>query len=228
MKKSVILVEDDQRLQEQLVQIINSAPDLECVLAFSSAEEALKQIPGHDPDVVLLDINLPGLSGIDCLPELKRKTPRTEILILTAYEEDDNIFRALKAGASGYMLKSSGTDELFAAIRVVIAGGSSFSAHIARKIVRYFRAESQVESENQKLSPRERELLGLFASGHPYKEVAEKMKITVETARTYTKRICVKLQVRNRVEAIMKFPIHLRDDRLDAAQFPILTTISGG
>lgn len=205
MKIKVILVEDNQPFSKQLMEILNQSDDIECLVAYSSAEEALKKISMATPDVILMDINLPGISGIECLPTLRRKVPRAEILMLTAYEEDDNIFRALKAGASGYLLKSCRAQELFDAIRQIRSGGSSFSSHVARKVVEHFRNEKQIESDNEKLSPRERETLDHFAAGYSYKEVASRMNVNVETIRTYVKRICVKLQVSSRMEAIIKY-----------------------
>jgi DNA-binding NarL/FixJ family response regulator len=205
MKKKIVLVEDNEPYKKQLMEILNDTEDIECLFAVSSAEEAIKKIPGSNPDVILMDINLPGMSGIDCLPALRRKIPEVEILMLTAYEEDDNIFRALKSGASGYILKSSHAQEIFDAIRQVHAGGSSFSSHIARKVVQFFRNEKQIESDNEKLSAREHKTLELFATGYTYKEVANQMNVTVETIRTYVKRVCTKLHVRNRVEAIIKY-----------------------
>jgi len=204
-KKTVVLVEDDLRLQKQLIEILSCPDDIECLYAVSSAEEALEKIPSHPPDVILMDINLPGMSGIDCIPELKRKLPDLDIVMLTAYEEEDNLFRALKAGASGYLIKSSAPHEIYDAIRDVQTGGAPFSSHIARKVVQYFRTERKIEDENAKLSVREKEVLEMLATGHIYKEVADKLDITVETVRTYVKRICVKLQVRSKVEAILKF-----------------------
>lgn len=204
-KKTVVLVEDDMRLQRQIVEILAQPADIVCLYAVSSAEEALKIIPSNPPDVILMDINLPGKSGVDCLPELKQKLPQVEIVMLTAYEEEDNIFRALKAGASGYLIKSSTPEEIYDAIRDVQSGGAPFSSHIARKVVQFFRSEKKIEDENAKLSAREREVLDMLASGFIYKEVADKMDITVETVRTYVKRICVKLQVRSKVEAILKY-----------------------
>ena len=205
MKIKVILVEDDTSLQTQIVDILNTAPDIECLFAVASAEEALKKIPLHKVDVILMDINLPRMSGIDCLPALRKKVPQAEILVLTGYEEDDNIFRALKAGACGYLIKSSRTNELFEAIRTVHSGGSSFTSHIARKVVRHFQHDIQVESINDKLSPSEREVLQLVASGYIYKEIAESMNLTPQTVKTYMKRICVKLQVHSKLEAVMKY-----------------------
>jgi len=204
MKKSIVLVEDDKGLQDQLVKIIKSAPDIDCLYVVSSAEEALERIPRQPPDVVLMDIKLPGMSGIDCLPMLKGKMPSLEILMLTVYEEAEVIFRALKAGASGYLLKSSPPEMLYNAIRDVHAGGASFSSHIARKIVYYFQSPEKFSKESEKLAPRELEVLELLASGFINKEIAEKMNISLETVRTYVKRICVKMHVRNRVAAIIK------------------------
>ncbi len=204
-KKTVVVVEDDFRLQQHLIKMLENPPDIECLYAVSSAEEALERVPVYPPDVVLMDINLPGKSGIDCIHDIKKRVPQLEIVMLTAYEEEDNIFRALKEGASGYLLKSSTPDDIFSAIRDVFSGGAPFSSHIARKVAQYFRQEKQIEDDNGKLSARERDVLELLASGYIYKEVADKLDITLETVRTYVKRICLKLHVRSKVEAIIKY-----------------------
>lgn len=204
-RKTVALVEDDRRLREQLIEILNDAPDLEVLVAVSTGEEALEKIPASAPDIILLDINLPGKSGIECIRELRRLCPRTEVIMLTAYEEEDNIFNALREGASGYLLKTTTPEQLFDAIRDVFTGGAPFSSHIARKVAQYFRQDREICEENESLSPREREVLQLLSSGYIYKEVAEQLKITIETVRTYVKRICAKLHVRSKVEAILKF-----------------------
>lgn len=204
-KKTVVIVEDDFRLQQQLVKILEKPADIECLYAVSSAEEAIEKIPVHPPDVVLMDIRLPGISGIDCIHDIKKKVPALEIVMLTAYDEEDHIFRALKEGASGYLLKTSTPDDIFSAIRDVHSGGAPFSSHIARKVAQHFRQDKQIEDENQALSTREREVLSLLASGYIYKEVADQLGITIETVRTYVKRICLKLHVRSKVEAIIKF-----------------------
>lgn len=204
-KKTVIVVEDDIRLQQYLIKILDSQEDIRCLCAVSSAEEALDKIPAYRPDVVLMDINLPGISGIDCIRELKKKQPKLEVVMLTAYEEEDNIFRALKEGASGYLLKSSTPDDIYNAIRDVYSGGAPFSSHIARKVAQYFRVERGIEDENETLTPREKDVLKLLASGYIYKEVADQLDITLETVRTYVKRICLKLHVRSKVEAIIKY-----------------------
>ncbi|MDA7882494.1 response regulator transcription factor [Akkermansiaceae bacterium] len=204
-KKSIALVEDDLLLRDQLIRILSDASDLEVLLAVSSGEEALEKIPAYSPDVILLDINLPGKSGIECIRELKKRCSGTEVIMLTAYEEEDNIFNALREGASGYLLKTSTPAELFDAIRDVYSGGAPFSSHIARKVAQYFRQDREVVEENESLSPREREVLSLLSSGYIYKEVADQLNITIETVRTYVKRICAKLHVRSKVEAILKF-----------------------
>jgi len=204
-KKTVVVVEDDIRLQQHLIKIFDKPEDITCLCAVSSAEEALEKIPAYHPDVVLMDINLPGISGIDSIRELKKKLPRLEIVMLTAYEEEDNIFRALKEGASGYLLKSSTPDDIYNAIRDVYSGGAPFSSHIARKVAQYFRAEKSIEDENESLTPREKDVLKLLASGYIYKEVADQLDISLETVRTYVKRICQKLHVRSKVEAIIKY-----------------------
>lgn len=204
-KKTVVVVEDDIRLQEHLIKMLDMPEDITCLCAVSSAEEALEKIPAYRPDVVLMDINLPGISGIDCIRDLKKKLPRLEVVMLTAYDVDDNIFRALKEGASGFLLKTSTPDDIYNAIRDVHSGGAPFSSHIARKVAHYFRAEKDIEDENEKLTPREKDVLRLLASGYIYKEVADQLDITMETVRTYVKRICLKLHVRSKVEAIIKF-----------------------
>ena len=198
-KKNVVLVEDDLLLKEQLIKILGGVDDIEVSFSVSSGEEALKKIPAMAPDVILLDINLPGKSGIECIRDLKKFCPNTEIIMLTAYEEEDNIFNALREGASGYLLKTCAPEELFEAIRNVYTGGVPFSSHIARKITQYFRQDREIVEENESLSPREREVLTLLSSGYIYKEVADQLNITVETVRTYVKRICAKLHVRSKV-----------------------------
>lgn len=203
--KTVVVVEDDARLQQHLITILGTQEDITCLGAVSSAEEALEKVPGQQPDIVLMDINLPGISGIDCIRELKTKLPHLEVIMLTAYEEEDNVFRALKEGASGYLLKSSTPEDIYNAIRDVYSGGAPFSSHIARKVAQYFRDERKVEHENERLSPREKEVLKLLASGYIYKEVADQLDLTLETVRTYVKRICQKLHVRSKVEAIIKY-----------------------
>jgi DNA-binding NarL/FixJ family response regulator len=204
MNKKVAIVEDNEGLREQLVKILGSAPDIRCVGAFPSAEEALKQIPARSPDVVLMDIKLPGMSGIECVAELKRTMPALQIIMVTVYEDSERLFRALKAGANGYLVKSSPPHQLLEAVRDVSAGGSPMSSHIARKVVQHFHLLGPSPAEAENLSPREQQVLALLAEGFIYKEIGDKLKIGVETVRTYVKSICQKMHVRNRLEAVAR------------------------
>jgi DNA-binding NarL/FixJ family response regulator len=204
MNKSVVIVEDDRALRQQIVEILATASDIRCVGAFASAEEALKAIPAKMPDVVLMDIKLPGMSGIDCVAKLKRMLPSLQIIMVTIFEDSERIFRALKAGASGYLVKSRPPERLLEAIRDVHSGGSPISSHIARKVVQHFHLLDPSPKEAENLSPREEQVLDLLASGFIYKEIGDKLNISVETVRTYVKNICNKMHVRNRLEAVAK------------------------
>ncbi len=204
MKKTVALVEDDARLRKQLVQILEDIDDIECVIVCASAEEALEKIPSKSPDVVLMDIKLPRMSGIQCVAELKRILPEVQVIMVTVYEDSDRIFKALKAGASGYLVKSCPPEQLIAAIRDVFAGGAPMSGHIARKVVQHFHVLGPAPSEADNLSPREKQVLDLLAMGFIYKEIGGKLDIGTETVRTYVKNICQKMHVRGRVEAVAK------------------------
>ena len=204
MNKSVVIVEDDRALRQQIVEILATASDIRCVGAFASAEEALKAIPAKMPDVVLMDIKLPGMSGIDCVAKLKRMLPSLQIIMVTIFEDSERIFRALKAGASGYLVKSRPPEQLLEAIRDVHTGGSPMSSHIARKVVQHFHLLDPSPKEAENLSPREEQVLDLLASGFIYKEIGDKLNISVETVRTYVKNICNKMHVRNRLEAVAK------------------------
>ncbi len=205
MHKKVAVVEDNKGLREQLVQILSSAPDIRCIGAFASAEEALKQIPARNPDVVLMDIKLPGMSGIECVAQLKGLMPAVQVIMVTVYEDSESLFRALKAGANGYLVKSSPPKQLLEAVRDVYAGGSPMSSHMARKVVQHFHLLGPSSAEAENLSPREQQVLALLASGFIYKEIGDKLKIGVETVRTHVKSICQKMHVRNRLEAVAKW-----------------------
>jgi DNA-binding NarL/FixJ family response regulator len=204
MKKTVVVVEDDAGLREQLVQILESASDIQCLGAFMSAEEALPQIFAKNPDVVLMDIKLPHMSGIQCVAEIKKAAPNMQIIMVTVYEDSERIFRALKAGANGYLVKSSPPEQLLAAIRDVHQGGAPLSSHIASKVVKHFHMVGNSPTESENLSPREREVLNLLAEGFIYKEIGDKLNIGTATVRTYVKNICQKMHVRSRLEAVAK------------------------
>ncbi len=204
MKKTVVVVEDDKGLREQLVQILESTPDIQCMGAYTSAEEALPQILANNPDVVLMDIKLPHMSGIQCVAEIKKTSPNLQVIMVTVYEDSERIFRALKAGANGYLVKSSPPEQLLAAIRDVSQGGAPLSSHIASKVVKHFHMVGNSPTESENLSPREREVLDLLAEGFIYKEIGDKLNIGTATVRTYVKNICQKMHVRSRLEAVAK------------------------
>lgn len=204
MKKTVAVVEDDPRLREQLLQILENIKDIQCVAVCNSAEDALEQIPARNPDVVLMDIKLPKMSGIQCVAELKKLLPEVQVIMVTIYEDSERIFKALKAGASGYLVKSGPPEQLIDAIRDVFAGGAPMSGHIARKVVQHFHLIGPAPEESDNLSPREQQVLSLLASGYLYKEIGDQLNIGVETVRTYVKNICQKMHVRSRIEAVAK------------------------
>jgi DNA-binding NarL/FixJ family response regulator len=205
--RRVAIVEDDGGLRKQLQNILEAAPGVCCAGAFSSAERALEGLVAAQPDVILMDINLPGMSGIECVARLRKDFPATHVIMLTVYEDSARIFQALQAGADGYLVKSSPTDVLLRAIEDVHQGGAPMSSHIAQKVVRHFRqpVPDPVKDETACLAPRERETLNLLASGFVYKEIADQMGIGSETVRTYVKSICKKLHVRSRLEAVARF-----------------------
>jgi len=210
MSIAVSIVEDDARVRGSLSKLIDSTPGFRCVSNHSSAEDALKEIPKFKPNVVLMDINLPGINGVECSRQLKPQMPATQIIMLTVYQNTEHIFNALAAGATGYMLKQTPPVELIAAIKEVNAGGSPMSGHIARKIVQSFQQPVSTTPEAQSLSPREAEVLDLLAKGFLYKEIAESMKVTYATVHTHIRHIYEKLHVRSRTEAVAK---HLNQGR---------------
>jgi DNA-binding NarL/FixJ family response regulator len=204
MRKLVAIVEDDQQLRQQLVEILGTAPDIKCVGAFATGEEAVKRIPALNPDVVLMDIMLPGMSGIHCVSHLKRYNPALQIVMVTVYKDSERIFKALKAGADGYLVKSSPPRQILEAVRDVDTGGAPISSHIARRVVEHFHLLTAEQMEDENLSPREHQVLTLLASGYIYKEIGDQLGIGVTTIRTYVQNICKKMHVRNRLEAVAK------------------------
>jgi len=204
MPISVSIVEDSDKLRGTLVRVLNRAEGFKCVSQYPNAEDALKDLPNVKPDVVLMDINLPGLNGVECVRQLKQLLPQTQVMMLTVYEDTENIFNALAAGANGYMLKRTATKELLEAIQEVKRGGSPMTMHIARKVVQSFQKAAPAQpAEN--LSEREQQVLDLLSQGLMYKEIADKLEISYETVHTYIRRIYEKLQVRTRTEAVAKF-----------------------
>ena len=201
----VSIVEDNDNFRQTLARVLNRADGFKCVSEYSSAEDALKELPKVKPEVVLMDINLPGRNGVECARQLKQILPGTQIMMLTVYEDTENIFNALAAGATGYMLKRTPQKELLEAIREVHRGGSPMTAHIARKVVQSFQQVPVASQSAEALSPREQEVLELLSKGLIYKEISEKLGISYETVHTYIRRIYEKLQVRTRTEAVAKY-----------------------
>ena len=204
MPITVSIVEDDRGTREILAALLNQTPNLRCLDTFASGEEALRQLPSHRPDVALVDIHLPGMDGIMCVAGLKSRVPELPVLILTRHDDSEMIFSALRAGASGYLLKKMISTELISAIEQVHAGGAPMSMQIAREVVGYFNQARKV-SEVENLSKREQEVLALLAKGYLYKEIAEILGINVETVRVHGKHIYEKLHVRSRAEAAAKY-----------------------
>jgi DNA-binding NarL/FixJ family response regulator len=205
MAIKVSIVEDSEAVRTTLSRVIARAEGLQCVSVYSNAEAAVEGLPGDTPDVVLMDINLPGMNGVECVRRLKQAAPTIQVIMLTVYEDTDNIFNALAAGASGYLLKCTPRDELLAAIKDVMQGGSPMTTHIARKVVQSFQRTAPVAQPTENLSEREQQVLDCLAQGFLYKEIAEKLGISYETVHTYIRRIYEKLQVRTRTEAVAKF-----------------------
>lgn len=205
MPINVSIVEDSDKFRETLARVLNRAEGFRCISHYPNAEDALKALPQDKPNVVLMDINLPGMNGVECVRQLKQAVPEIQVMMLTVYEDTENIFNALAAGASGYMLKRTPRDELLDAIREVHRGGSPMTTHIARKVVQSFQKAAPAASPTETLSPREQEVLDCLAQGFLYKEIAEKLSISYETVHTYIRRIYEKLQVRTRTEAVAKF-----------------------
>jgi len=205
MPITVSIVEDNDKLRGTLARVLSRAEGFQFVSEHSNAEDALKDLPNAKPEVVLMDINLPGMNGVECARRLKQLLPQTQVMMLTVYEDTENIFNALAAGASGYMLKRTPRDELLEAIREVHRGGSPMTTHIARKVVQSFQRAGSAALTTENLSEREQQVLDLLSQGLIYKEIAEKLGIGYETVHTYIRRIYEKLQVRTRTEAVAKF-----------------------
>ena len=205
MPITVSLVEDNDQLRGTLARVVGRAEGFVCLSQYPSAEAALEGLPKDRPQVVLMDINLPGMNGVECVRRLKQALPETLVIMLTAYEDTENIFNSLAAGASGYLLKRTKSAEVLDGIRDVMKGGSPMTAHIARKVVQSFQQSGLSQQATENLSPREQEVLDALSKGFLYKEIAEKLGISYETVHTYVRRIYEKLQVRTRTEAVAKF-----------------------
>jgi DNA-binding NarL/FixJ family response regulator len=207
MKKmiTVSIVDDEADLREHIAGYLAAAGNVRCKSAYASAEEALEHLPQDKPDVILMDINLGGMDGIECVRHLKAQMPGAQVLMLTVFEDTEKIFHALAAGASGYLLKRMPPKKLLEAIAEVRAGGSPMSASIARKVVESFQAAAPRGDESVDLSQRELSVINGLAEGLAYKQIADQLGVSIHTVRNYIRRIYEKLHVQSRTEAVAKF-----------------------
>jgi DNA-binding NarL/FixJ family response regulator len=205
MPIKVAIVDDDDGIRASLATLIRRAPALRLVGDYADAEAALKEIPHRTPDVVLMDINLPGVNGVECVRQLKGSLPAVQFLMLTVYEDSDSLFNSLKAGASGYLLKRTASARLLDAIRDVYGGGSPMTPQLARRVVQYFAKPPGGESSMARLTPGEKDFLDQLAKGYAYKEIADRMTISIDTVRSYVRTVYEKLHVHSRTEAVVKY-----------------------
>ena len=208
MSIKISIVEDQPEMRESLVAWLGDAPGLRCVGAHATGEEALKRIPEENPDVVLMDINLTGMNGIQCVSRLKESLPKTQVLMLTTYDEGDMIFDSLRAGANGYLLKNMPQAELVEAVQQVHNGGAPMSLQIARKVINHFHRNNKPDPEIEQLTSREHEILKLLAKGYMYKEIADQLSITMSTVRSHVCAVYDKLHVHSRSQAAKKLTGH--------------------
>ena len=205
MTIKVAIVEDNEKIREGLAILIDGSDGFQCSAAYESAEEALRKLPSYKPDVVLMDIQLPKMSGIDCVAKIKERTPEVQIMMLTVYEDNEKVFKSLVAGATGYILKRTPPAELLDAIKELHEGGSPMSDQIARKVVQAFQQMGKSSKETENLSEREMEILSYLAKGYHDKEIADHFFLSIKTVRTHLRNIYRKLHVRSRTEAVLKY-----------------------
>jgi DNA-binding NarL/FixJ family response regulator len=205
MPTTISIVEDNRDTCKHLEDLLNGEPGLHCLSTYNTGEAAVAGVPAEKPDLVLMDINLPRMSGIECVQRLKEKIPALQILMLTAYQESDLIFNSLRAGACGYLLKKTLSTDLIPAIELARAGGAPMSMQIARKVMDHFHGIQQPSSEVEKLTPREYEILALLANGNLYKEIGEHLGIAHNTVKNHIQHIYEKLHVQSRMQAVKKF-----------------------
>ena len=205
MPIKVAIVDDDDGIRSSLATLIRRAPALRLVGDYADGEAALKDIPQRPPDVVLMDINLPGMDGVECVRQLKGSLPAVQFLMLTVYEDSDSLFNSLKAGASGYLLKRTASTRLLEAIRDVHGGGSPMTPQLARRVVQYFSRRADGDDPVSRLTPGEKEFLEQLAKGYAYKEIADRMGISIDTVRSYVRTVYEKLHVHSRTEAVVKY-----------------------
>ena len=207
MPIKVSIVDDNEGIRSSLAALIRRAPTLKLLGEYPDAETAVKEIPAKVPDVVLMDINLPGMNGVECVRQLKAALPKLQVLMLTVYEDSDSLFNSFKAGASGYLLKRTASARLLEAIHEVNTGGSPMTPQLARRMVQFFSAPAKNPEDPQmaRLTPGEREFLEQLANGYAYKEIADRMKISIDTVRSYVRTVYEKLHVHSRTDAVVKF-----------------------
>lgn len=205
MPITISVIEDNADMRAGVARVLNQAPGLSCVSTYATAEAALRDLPAQKPDVVLMDIHLPGMNGIECVAKLKARLPQLQVLMLTRYEQSDQIFDSIRAGASGYLLKYTPAEELVQAIEQVHAGGAPMTMQIARKVINYFQQTQKSASDVEKLTPREKEVLTLLAKGYPYKRIASDLGIAIGTLRVHLRAVYDKLHVHCRTEAAVKY-----------------------
>lgn len=207
MPIKVSIVDDNEGLRSSLAALIRRSPTLKLLGEYPDAETAIKEIPAKAPDVVLMDINLPGMNGVECVRQLKTALPKLQVLMLTVYEDNDSLFNSFKAGASGYLLKRTASARLLEAIHEVNTGGSPMTPQLARRVVQFFNvpAQSKEDSPVSRLTAGEREFLEQLSNGYAYKEIADRMKISIDTVRSYVRTVYEKLHVHSRTEAVVKF-----------------------
>jgi DNA-binding NarL/FixJ family response regulator len=205
----VAIVEDDEHVRNSLAELINGTADLDLAGAYQDARAALNGVPKAKPDVVMMDIQLPGMDGVECVRELKTAMPDVNVLMLTAYEDSDRLFESLKAGANGYLLKRTSSTRLLQAIHELNNGGSPMTPQIARRVVRFFsRPPADDKPHLAELSPGQRKFLEELARGYSYKEIADHLGITMDGVRSYIRKIYEKLHVHSRTEAVVKYLHH--------------------
>jgi DNA-binding NarL/FixJ family response regulator len=202
---TVAVVEDDAQVRHSLAEILTRGSGITCLGEFANAEDALSAIPALQPKVILMDINLPGMDGVECVRRLSALVPNAQIVMLTVYDNTETIFNALAAGASGYLLKPITSEQLLMAVRDVFAGGAPMTSNIVRKVVQTFKQPVSGTKNLENLSPREQEVLSLLAKGYLYKEIADQLHVSYSTVHTYIERISKKLHVRSRAQAVAKF-----------------------
>jgi len=207
MQIKVSIVDDNDGIRSSLATLIRRAPTLKLLGEYSDAETAVKEIPTKTPDVVLMDINLPRMNGVECVRQLKSALPKLQVLMLTVYEDSDSLFNSFKAGASGYLLKRTASARLLEAIHEVNTGGSPMTPQLARRVVQFFNAPAKnlADASVARLTAGEREFLDQLANGYAYKEIADRMKISIDTVRSYVRTVYEKLHVHSRTEAVVKY-----------------------